>query len=528
MSDLPGLHRPSEEERAEFEERYARASEREAVVPTEKVDGQPVIWRAQKGSQVLFISSRHFETLYHGTRGPGKTDALIMAFAVNVGKYGAAWRGIIFRQTYPQLADVQAKTEKWFRLAFGNRAKFNRAKMMWEWDTGEVLMLRHLSRPADYWNYHGHNYPFIGFEELCNWSDPDVYTQMFACCRTSTKGVPLMVRATANPYGPGHNWVMDRFQLHGRWWEYIVIPKPKSLTGMRERPRSAIHGHIDENLILLDADPHYKETIVTAAANQAMAEAWLDGSWDIVAGGMFDDVWKPEYNVVSRFKIPFSWRIDRSFDWGSSAPFSVGWWAESDGSDLQMPDGSWRSTVRGDIFRVEEWYGWTGKPNQGTQLLAEEIAKGIVEREIAWGWRDHSGSRVKPGPADNSIHKTENGNCIARDMTKPVRIGNQMYSGLTWARADKSPGSRVAGWEQMRRMMKSAHPNKGLPREKPGLFVVGERCPQFLRTVPTLPRDERNMDDVDSKAEDHIGDETRYRVRTVGVRVVEGHHTGMY
>ena len=24
--------------------------------------------------------------------------------------------------------------------------------------------------------------------------------------------------------------------------------------------------------------------------------------------------------------------IDRSFDWGSSKPFSVGWWAESDGT----------------------------------------------------------------------------------------------------------------------------------------------------------------------------------------------------
>ena len=25
------------------------------------------------------------------------------------------------------------------------------------------------------------------------------------------------------------------------------------------------------------------------------------------------------------------------FDWGSSKPFSVGWWAESDGSDVEIP-----------------------------------------------------------------------------------------------------------------------------------------------------------------------------------------------
>ena len=34
------------------------------------------VWAAQAGSQVLFfLSSPVFETLYEGTRGPGKTDA---------------------------------------------------------------------------------------------------------------------------------------------------------------------------------------------------------------------------------------------------------------------------------------------------------------------------------------------------------------------------------------------------------------------------------------------------------------------
>ena len=58
--------------------------------------------------------------------------------------------------------------------------------------------------------------------------------------------------------------------------------------------------------------------------------------------------------------------------------------------------------------------------------------------------------------------------------------------------------------------MRAAWPRDGLPRELPGLFVVGEHCPHFLRTVLTLPRDERDPDDVDTDAEDHIADETRY------------------
>jgi hypothetical protein len=464
-----------------------------------------------------------FETLYHGTRGPGKTDGLLWCYGQHVGKgHKEAWAGIIFRQTYPQLADVQAKSEKWFRQVFPT-AKFNRSKMMWEWETGERLLFRHMGRPEDYWNYHGHEYPFIGFEELTNWPIPDCYVSMFACCRCSTEGVPRMVRATTNPYGAGHNWVKERFGLQGRWWETVIIPKPTDLDGREEPPRAAIHGHIDENKILLKADPDYKRTIIASAANKAMAKAWLSGSWDIVAGGMFGDVWSPKTHIIPKFDIPKSWRIDRSFDWGSSAPFSVGWWAESDGSDVRLKDGKVMSTVRGDLFRIDEWYGWSGKANEGLRMLAVDITKGIVEREIAWG----IDGRVKAGPADTSIYTVENGMSIAHDMSLPIRVGNQLHPGVHWTQADKRPGSRKTGWEMLRKMMDNSKRKDGLPREKPGIFVF-ENCKQFIRTVPVLPRSEKDMDDVDTLAEDHIGDETRYKIRALSNRAGSGRTIGMY
>jgi hypothetical protein len=49
--------------------------------------------------------------------------------------------------------------------------------------------------------------------------------------------------------------------------------------------------------------------------------------------------------------------------------------------------------------------------------------------------------------------------------------------------------------------------------EDPGMFIFSN-CTQFIRTVPVLPRDQKKTDDVDTEAEDHIGDETRYRVLT--------------
>lgn len=520
----------SQEEQLEFEQRYAKAAiALEQTQPTKTIDGKKIAWSPQAGSQTSFLQCKVFEALYHGTRGPGKTDALLMSFAQYIGQgYGSAWRGIIFRQTYPQLADVQAKSEKWFKLIFGKGCRFNKSKMMWEFATGEVLLFRHMQTPADYWNYHGHEYPFIGWEELTNWPTDECFKSMFSCCRSSKLGVPLMVRATTNPYGAGHSWVKDRYRLHGKWWLTSIITDGKDAYGNPEPARVAIYGHVDENKILLEANPSYKNTIAASSSNSAMTDAWLRGSWDIVAGGMFGEVWNANFNVVKPFKIPEGWRLDRSFDWGSSAPFSVGWWAESDGSDYKDADGNWRSTVRGDLFRIAEWYGFTGKPNEGLKLLATEVAKGIVEREVAWGYRTESSSKVRAGPADTSIFDAENGNCIADDMEKRVRLKDGIeYRGVGWTRADKRPGSRKTGWEQMRKALKAAHKEDGKPREVPGLFIFNT-CEQWLRTVPTIPRDEKDLDDVDTRAEDHIADETRYRVREMAIKVGTARTTGDY
>lgn len=528
----PAVTAPTADDLVEFEDRLEEATAREAALgpPERYVDGKLVVWSPQPGSQEEFLRCPLFECLVHGTRGGGKTDVLIMDYARDVGAgYGSAWRGILFRQTYPQLADVVAKTERWFRAIFPT-ARFNKSRMAWEWESGESLMLRHMMTPDDYWAYHGHELPWIGWEELTNWPNDECYRRMMSCCRSSNRDAPRKVRSTTNPYGVGHEWVKQRFRLHSGWRRTKVIADSVGLDGEPEPPRAAIHSHLYENKLLLAADPNYEKTIVAAATNSAMAEAWRDGSWKILVGGMFSDVWSEERNDVPKFEVPDSWRIDRAFDWGSSRPFSVGWWAESDGSDLRMPDGRVFSTVRGDLFRVEEWYGWTGRANEGLRMLAVDVAEGIVEREILWGWRRRGqrGSRVQPGPADSSIFTVENGRSIAIDMERPVRIDGFVYSGVRWLPADKSPGSRKSGWEVMRAMIRNATPKDGLPREKPGLFVVGERCPQFLRTVLSLPRDEKNLDDVDTDAEDHAGDEARYRCRRSGTGSRSGRTVGHY
>lgn len=455
------------------------------------IKGNNVIWRPQPGSQTLFLTCPYFECLYEGTRGPGKTDALIMDFAQHTGQgFGEAWRGILFRLEYKQLDDVVAKSKKWFNRIFpGVQWLSSGSSYKWVWPTGEELLLRHMKNPDDYWDYHGHEYPWIGWEELTNWPTLECYDAMKSCCRSSEPGLPRKYRATCNPFGVGHNVVKDRF----------INPAPAGIPIRDEngRTRVRLHGSIYENKILLQADPDYLKTLENDP-NDNRRKAWLLGDWDIVSGGAIDDVWDRRKHILNPFDIPEQWRVDRSFDWGSSKPFSVGWWAESDGSEIEVLPGITRTFPKGTIFRIAEFYGWNEKINEGCKMSAAKVSERIKEIEAEYPLLKNR--TVEPGPADSSIYDADDeGVSIADKMKK---------AGIEWTKANKKPGSRKAGLLELRDRLEAG---LSIPMEEPGLFIFNN-CTQFVRTVPVLPRDKNDPDDVDTAVEDHVYDETRYRI----------------
>ena len=510
-----------------------------------------VVWEPQPGSQTLAISCPCNQILMEGTRGGGKTDNQVMFFRRFVGVgYGAFWRGVIFDREYKNLDDLIVKSQRWFQQ-FNDGAKFLKGggDYKWVWPTGEELLFRQMKTEDDYWKYHGQEFPFIGWNELTKQPNSNLYDMIMSCNRSSflpaehtpkeyltfdNEGnvidgtlaeLPLVVFSTTNPYGVGHNWVKQRFIDPAPPGKVVRITKDvfNPRTQQREsitKTQVRIFSSYKENRFL---SPEYILELENIT-DPNKRKAWLEGDWDITSGGMFDDVWSSECNVVEPFSPPEGWRIFRSFDWGSSRPFSVGWWMESDGSDYLDHNGNWRSSVPGDLFRIAEWYGWNGVPNTGLRMLATAVGKGITERELNWGIYN----TCKPGPADGSIWDDVNGVCIARDLEKKRRVKGKLRKGVKFIRADKSAGSRKGGWEMMRIAIANAHPNEnGYPREEPGLFVF-RNCDQFIRTVPSLPRSTVDMDDVDTDAEDHIADESRYVILSLGNRfksgTTRGHH----
>jgi hypothetical protein len=450
-----------------------------------------VIWRANAGSQSIFLSCPVFEALYGGTRGPGKTDALLVDYGQFVGMgFGAEWKGILFRRTYKELEDIVAKANKLFKPLFGATARFNESDYEWTWNTGETLKLRYLAKEADYWNYHGHSYPWMGFDELTNWMTLGPYLMMHSCCRSTVPNIPRRVRATTNPYGKGHNVVKRRFVTPAPYGTVIRVPN--------ERDRVYIHGTIWENQHLLKNDPDYIKNLF-AQTEVNRRKAWLDGSWDINSGGMFDDIWDEKKHKIRPFPIPSNWRIYRAFDWGSSKPYAGLWIARSNGEEVRRPDGTKFWAPKNSRIVIRELYGWGGEENVGTKELAKDVGKKmrIIEGNEPWG------KQVRPGAADASIFDSENGVCIADDLWDGGK-------GVKFIPADKGPGSRKNGWERARAFVQASAEDRP---EEPGFYVF-DTCVHTCRTFPALPRDELDPDDVDTESEDHIGDVVRYDINT--------------
>lgn len=496
-----------------------------------------VVWAPLPGSQVLALSAPVNHVLYEGTRGPGKTDTQLMRFRRNVGLgYGKFWRGIIFDRQYKNLEDIISKSQRWFG-EFDDGASFSAAGGggRWKWPTGEQLTFRHIKKQNDYWNYHGHEYPFIGWNELSKYPTSELYDTMMSTNRSSfipemnpvfidsrdyRRGlwtlvpkrhpyamrmilpeIPLEVFSTTNPFGPGHNWVKRRFIDVGSPGEVIrkVINVFNPRTQEREdvvKTQVRIFGSYKENRYL---SPEYVAEL-ESITDENKRRAWLWGDWDVVAGGAFDDLWREEIHVIGRFPIPSGWHCDRSMDWGSTHPFWVGWWAVANGEAVKLPNGKKFTPAAGSIILFHEWYGTKEiGTNKGLLMSAKDVALGVLKREKELKDMKYAPGKIYAGPADNQISNVHERNT---DTIEKIMKDN----GVSWTTSDKGSGSRKNGLQLFRDRLQAA-----LTGEGPAIYFMSH-CQGAIGTIPVLPRDEDDPDDVDTSAEDHPWDGSRYKV----------------
>ncbi len=449
------------------------------------------MWVPQKGPQLAALEADWCDELFFGgERGGGKSDFQCGYQEDGALRYRKHWRGIMFRKTYPELEELQARASEIFP---GEGAVFKTQASAgypfsncWYWPDGASVKMRYIENDKDYGRYHGHQYTGISFDEVTEYATPAGLLKMLSTLR-SAHGVPCTVRSTGNPGGIGHVWVKGRYI--DRMPPRVPFVDPE--TGFA---RMFVPSRMSDNQILMQADPGYRNRILAATGgNDALRKAWLEGNWNIVAGAFFDNITEALYLPI--WKPPAEWTRYRSMDWGSARPFSIGWWAIADDDHYaQLKDGTERLIKRGAIVRYREWYGCKpDEPNVGLKLDAEVVGQGILQRE--YGEKIDESLSV----ADPSMWKEDGGPSIAERMLK---CDPKQPNAMVGPRFRPADNTRIGGWQQMRARIngEDGHP----------LMMVTDACLDWKRTVPAAQHDTNRIEDIDTDGEDHALDETRY------------------
>lgn len=492
----------------------------------------PAPGRSISGQEAALMIRNVPRVLIEAGRGGGKTAVALARFSLCVGMgFGPRWVGILFRRRANELRnDLLPKAREFFSAAYGRGVRFyeSASDYFFEWPTGERLMLRHCYDERGYDPFHGGEFLFQFWDELAAWPDPLTLLEAFrGTQRAPIKALqPYVIQLCAtNPYGPGAAAIKRHFVRDPSLPMEIIEPDP-AIRGDTRRAR--IHCPLEENRALLDAQPNYVADTIEPIANEGKRRAWVGGldRWDQSVGGYFSEVWQESVHVLHgtpRFDGT-GWRFRRSFDWGFTAPLALlfGAIATRDQVLTVEQEGRVSRAVfvrRGSIVVWREWY-----PLQVNKQGIEQYNKGVSLSPLAQGAEIARRSRgfVFSGcVADPSIFATGGRETSLYDGL--VRGATQERYSLELAPADNA---RVAGWLGIVDLLKAAltederantrRGNEPISHaEAPSLYITSA-CAHLIRTISAAPRDEKQIDDIDSKSEDHLLDALRYLTNSTG------------
>jgi len=472
-------------------------------------------WSPQAGPQEDLCACPHSEVFFGGARGGGKTDGVLGKWALKERQYGKNFNAIMFRPSVVSAEDAIERSKEIYQPLGG---RFNESKLRWRMPNGGRIAFSYLETVHDADIYQGRNVTDVWVEEGGLYPTPAPIDRLFGLLRSS-HGVPIQLIITANPGGAGQHWLRERYRIH-------PFPRRPQVFTRGSHKVAVIPSRITDNKILLANDPSYIERLSMVGSPQ-LVRAWLEGDWSAVEGAFFTE-WDEAKHVVPPFAVPDDWLRFRSADWGSFAPFSIGWWAvasddyqlQSDHGDLGSrllvrADGGLRANTkgtepaelqglrvlpRGAMVRYREWYG-----EVGGKLTAEQVADGIVKRErmdprLTYGVLDPSAFLESGGP---SIAERMNTILVRAKPTLAAfrRADNRR---ITRNLGDPQKSGPMGGWDQLRQRLIGVD---GAP-----MIYCFSTCSNSIRTIPALQHDVVRSEDLDTNAEDHAADDWRYAV----------------
>lgn len=411
--------------------------------------------------QKLFLQCRKKYIAFGGARGGGKSWA-VRTKAKLMALHYPGIRLLLVRRSYPE---VENNHVRFLRAELAGIAEYRATARQFVFPNGSVLELGYCACDSDLDRYQGAEFDVIFLDEATQLRES--WMRQFAACLRGVNDFPKRIYYTCNPGGPGHTYIkrlfIDRRYEAGETAEdYAFIP-----------------ARVTDNQALLKAQPDYLKQLESLP--RKLREAWLEGKWDIFEGQFFQEFTDdPDHyadrrftHVIEPFEIPRDWRVYRSYDFGYAKPFSCAWWAVD-------PDGV--------IYRILELYGCTGNPDEGVRWTPDKQFAEMRRIEDTHPWLK---GRDIQGVADPAIWDSSRGESIYETALK-----HRIYF-------TKGDNRRIPGWMQM-------HYRLSFDEEGYPMMYVFNTCRAFLRTVPALLFSDCEVEDLDTKQEDHVADECRY------------------
>ena len=432
----------------------------EEASPTIKkaFEEKDVIFQPNQGPQSDFLASSEREVFYGGARGGGKSYAMLVDPLRYCDKQHH--RALLIRRTMPELRDLINHSQQLYSKAYPG-AKWREQEKEWRFPSGARIEFGYAENLTDALRYQGQSYTWIGIDELPQYPTPDIYNFLRSSLRSVDPEIPVYMRATGNPGNVGSLWVKEMFvdpcESNKRF--DVEIPTPM---GVKIISRKFIPAKLQDNPYLMQTDDYYA---MLASLPEVQKKQFLEGDWDAYESSSF-----PEFNrqihTIEPFDIPRNWMRFRAADWGYSSPACCLWFAVDYDNNL---------------FVYRELYT---KRN-----TADIFARKVLEME--------DGEYIRYGILDSSTwaRRGDIGPSIAETM---------IQEGCRWRQSDRSPRSRIAGKVEVHKRLR-VDEDTGYP----SMFIFSN-CLNLIRTLPMLPVDKNNPEDVDTTADDHAYDALRY------------------
>jgi len=162
--------------------------------------------------QAEFLASDEDEVLYGGAAGGGKSDALVVD-ALGLQQRAISnpnYRGLLLRKTFPQLRKLLDRARQIYPRVDPAAEFRDRPWNEWRFGGGGRIIFGSCDRDVDVHDYQGHEFQWIGIDELSHYSSPYVWEYLSSRLRSTDATLRCYMRATCNP---GPKWIQQRWGI---------------------------------------------------------------------------------------------------------------------------------------------------------------------------------------------------------------------------------------------------------------------------------------------------------------------------